>query len=166
MQPRAIPDVLLILFTGLRRTEAARLRWSNVDLKARTLLIPSEETKNHQRHPLPLSDYLLERLQARPRLSEYVFPVPGGAGYLVEPRRAMEQVRRTSGVQFTLHDLRRRFLPTADSLDIPHYALKRLANHRDSSDATAGYIVADVERLREPMQTISVFLAQLIGIEV
>ncbi len=70
----------------------------------------------------------------------------------------MEQVTRASGVEFTLHDLRRRFLTIAESLDIPHYALKRLANHRDSSDVTAGYIVADVERLRQPMQLIMDFI--------
>lgn len=77
--------LLLILFTGLRRTEAARLRWSNVDLKAQTLLVPGEETKNHQPHLLLLSDYVLGLLQARPRRSEYVFPDPRPSWL---PRRA------------------------------------------------------------------------------
>lgn len=67
-------------------------------------------------------------------------------------------VTRASGVEFTLHDLRRRFLIIAESLDIPHYALKCLANYRDSSDVTAGYIVADVERLRQPRQRITDFI--------
>lgn len=42
---------LLILFTGLRREEAARLTWDQVDLKAKTLSIT--DTKNHQSHILP-----------------------------------------------------------------------------------------------------------------
>ncbi len=75
----------------------------------------------------------------------------------------MDQVTRTSGVDFTLHDLRRRILTIAESLDVPHYALKRLANHRDSSDVTAGHIVADVERLREPMQRITDFILEHVG---
>ena len=56
---------------------------------------------------------------------------------------------------------RRTFLTIAEGIDIPHYALKRLANHRMSNDVTAGYIVADVERLRAPMQAISDELERL-----
>ncbi len=64
------------------------------------------------------------------------------------------------------HDLRRTFITLAEGLDIPHYALKRLVNHADT-DVTAGYIVPDPNRLREPMQRITdrlLFLAK-IGIE-
>ena len=43
----------------------------------------------------------------------------------------------------------------AESLDIPHYALKRLLNHRLSGDVTAGYIVSDVERLRMPVDRVA-----------
>lgn len=145
----------LMLFTGLRKSEAAQLRWENVDLKAKTLLIPGEVTKNHKPHLLPLTDFLVDLLEARQRTSEYVFPSTGKRGYLVEVRKAMRKVTKESGVPFMLHDLRRRFLTIAESQDIPYYALKRLANHRDTSDVTAGYIVADVERLREPMAKIT-----------
>lgn len=41
--------LLLILFTGLRRQEAAKLRWNDIDLKARTLTV--SDTKNHETHP-------------------------------------------------------------------------------------------------------------------
>ena len=54
-----------------------------------------------------------------------------------------------------LHDLRRTFITIAESLDLSHYAIKRLVNHKISGDVTAGYVVADVGRLREPMQRIS-----------
>jgi hypothetical protein len=33
-------------------------------------------------------------------------------------------------------------------------------NHKDPNDVTAGYIVNDVERLREPMQRITDFLVE------
>ena len=46
-------------------------------------------------------------------------------------------------------------LRIAEGIDISHYTLKRLVNHSMSGDVTAGYIVQDVERLREPMQRIS-----------
>ena len=57
-----------------------------------------------------------------------------------------------------VHDLRRTFITTAESLDIPAYALKRLLNHKMNHDVTAGYIIMDVDRLRKPMQKITDYL--------
>jgi integrase len=118
------------------------------------------ETKNHQPHTLPLSDFLLELLDRRHEKDSepIIFPSDSERGYLIEPRTAVERVTTLSGVPFTLHDLRRTFITIAESLDIPGYALKRLLNHKDPNDVTAGYIVNDVNRLREPMQRITDYL--------
>lgn len=70
----------------------------------------------------------------------------------------MNKITENSGVPFHLHDLRRTFATVAESLDIPAYALKRLLNHKMRQDVTAGYVIADVERLRTPMQRITDFL--------
>lgn len=48
----------LVLFTGMRRSEALRLRWRDVDLKERTLFVP--DTKNHEPLMLPLSEFLMQ----------------------------------------------------------------------------------------------------------
>ncbi|MDG1286327.1 MAG: hypothetical protein P8P30_02045 [Rickettsiales bacterium] len=58
-----------------------------------------------------------------------------------------------------LHDLRRTFITTAESLDISAYALKRLVNHKNSNDVTSGYIIMDTERLRKPMEQISAYFS-------
>lgn len=155
---------LLILFTGLRRDEAVKLTWDQVDLTAKTLMIT--DTKNNQKHVLPLSEFLYTLLLNRRAHSttKFVFPGDGKTGYIVEPRKAMEKVISKSGISFTLHDLRRTFITIAESLDIPAYALKRLLNHKMSHDVTAGYIVMDVERLRAPMKMISDHLMKLMKI--
>jgi integrase len=156
---RVIGDYLLfLLFTGLRRQEAATLKWAHVDLLDRTLRIP--DPKNREPLILPLSDYLLELLQGRKELAvnEYVFPDRDGKKHLVEPKRQIQKVIEASEVPFTLHDLRRTFITVAESLDIPPYAIKRLVNHKMRGDVTAGYIVSDVERLRGPMTKITEFL--------
>ncbi len=93
-------------------------------------------------------------------MSSYVFPGPGQQGFLIEPRKQMSKVIEETGKKFTVHDLRRTFITVAESLDIPAYALKRLLNHRSSSDVTEGYIIIDVERLRKPMQMIANCLCQ------
>ena len=157
--------LVFLLFTGLRRQEAARLRWSDVDFQSRTLT--ALDTKNRQDHVLPLSNFLLELLARRRSevTTEFVFPGDGKSGHLVEPRKQRLKAAAASGVPFTLHDLRRTFTTVAESLDIPAYALKRLLNHKMAADVTAGYIVADVERLREPMQKITDYLRSAMGIK-
>ena len=155
--------LLLVLFTGLRRQEAATLTWTQVDFIGKTLTITN--TKNHCPHVLPLSEFLFDLLQNRltQKVNDYVFPGEGEAGHIVEPRKVMDKITAASGVVFTIHDLRRNFITTAESLDIPAYALKYLLNHKTSQDVTAGYIIMTVDRVRKPMQDISDRLLQLMS---
>lgn len=156
LENTTIRDYLLVLlFTGLRKSEAANLLWEGVDLVGRTLTIPGDETKNHRPHMLPLTDFLYDLLAKRPRQIEYVFPNRELTGPLNDPRKSMYIVAKDSGVRFGLHDLRRTFITIAECLDIQYYALKRLLNHHDASDVTSGYIISSVERLREPMNMIT-----------
>lgn len=156
--------LLLVLMTGLRHTEAATLQWDQVDLEGRTLTVL--DTKNRQDHTLPLSDYLLGMLSRRitSATNEYVFTASRDKSYLRDSRRALAWVKETSGVPFTIHDLRRTFTTAAESLDISSYAVKRLLNHKMITDVTAGYIVMDVERLREPMQRITDYILSTAGV--
>lgn len=154
--------LMMLLFTGLRRQEAAQLRWSDIDFGQRSLTI--RDPKNREAHTLPLSDYLEALLRRRHEThrSAYIFDGNGKKGYLIEPKRWVQKVQAESGVTFTLHDLRRTFATIAEGLEISSYTLKRLLNHKMRNDVTAGYIVSDLERLRRPMQQITDFLcAQL-----
>jgi integrase len=157
-QGALVADYLtLLLLTGLRRSEGAQLKWVDVDFAEKTLTV--RETKNGDDHVLPLSDHLEELLLRRKAVSEgeFVFPGTGARGFLKEPRPQMAKITARSGVQFRLHDLRRTFATVAESLNIPHYALKRLLNHR-SQDITASYVIANVDRLRKPMQSVTDFM--------
>lgn len=158
--------LIFLLLTGARRSEGARLRKENVDLKARTFTLVNP--KNKEQHTLPLSDYLYELVKRRVEAddSEYLFTGLDKKRYLVPPRKQMIKVIENSGVAFTLHDLRRTFTSIAEGLDIPAYALKRLLNHKMKNDVTAGYIVTDVERLRKPMQLVTDFILQTAGVKV
>ena len=51
---------------------------------------------------------------------------------------------------------RRTFLTMAERLGFSYVILKKLANHSGRNDTTFGYIVVDIERLREPMQRITI----------
>ncbi|WP_036302223.1 tyrosine-type recombinase/integrase [Methylotenera sp. L2L1] len=155
--------LLLVLFTGLRRNEAAKLTWNRVDLKDKTIVI--KDTKNHTDHILPLTDFLHDLLTKRKAeaKTKYVFPNETNTGYMTDPKKQIANVIKESGVNFSTHDLRRTFITIAESLDISAYALKRLLNHKMTNDVTAGYIISDVERLRVPMQKITDYILYKIG---
>lgn len=156
--------LMLLLLTGLRRTEGATLRWEDIDLESKVLTVRAEVAKNGNEHRLPLSDFLLELLERRYAErgnSEYVFPGRSKKQHLVDSDHVIRGVAKSSGCAFTCHDLRRTFLTMAERLDLSYVVLKKLANHAGKNDTTFGYVVVDVERLRVPMQMITNELLRL-----
>lgn len=59
--------VLLMLYAGLRRTEVAMLRWSDIDLDARTLFVRTESAKGGVERTVGLHARLVEELGRTPR---------------------------------------------------------------------------------------------------
>lgn len=156
--------LLMLLLTGLRKTEALTLRWSDIDLKDQSAHIPN--TKNDEAHIFPLGDYLTLLLKRRQLLlnSRYVFPGNTGRRPLVEMKKQTRKVIKESQVSFTLHDLRRTYITVAEGLSISPYTIKRLVNHKMRNDVTAGYIVSDLERMRKPQIEIESFFILNCGI--
>jgi integrase len=150
--PVARDYLLLLLFTGLRRSEAASLTWNDVDMAARVIHIPAPQTKAKRKLDLPMSDVVHGIFMERQRLGreKYVFPATGAGGYIQEPKFPLGQVAVTSGIKVSVHDLRRSYLTVAESANVPPLQLKALVNHAMPRDVTAGYIQMTVEALRGP----------------
>jgi integrase len=103
--------LLLALFTGMRRSEILPLKWEHLDLTGATLAVP--RTKNGDPLELPMSGFLVDLLRQRKILvgqSEWVFPSRSETGHVAEVKSFIARVRQASGVNFTLHDLRRTFI--------------------------------------------------------
>ena len=149
--------LLLTLFTGLRKGEGLSLKTKQIDLIGKTFSVI--DPKNRKTMILPLSDFIFNLLNSRIKANgecEYLFPSFRKPGkHLIEPKKQVRQITEKSGVNFCLHDLRRFFITTAESLDLSAYSIKLLVNHSTGGDVTAGYVMADVERLRSPMQKIT-----------
>jgi len=147
--------LLLLLLTGARRTETASIRWEDVDMNCRKFVLL--KTKNGNPLYLPMSDaiYDIFRRRANLRESDFVFPGTGKTGHLIEPRKQMAKVTEMTGIEFTVHDMRRTYASAIDGI-VGYYELKRLLNHSvKTDDVTAGYIIKQLEKLRPLMQRVS-----------
>ena len=159
--------IQLMLFTGLRRNEAASLRWvEDIDLNQRIIRLPATRTKAGRKLDLPMSDFVRDLLVARRAVGDatFVFPAPGKSGYIAEPKFPLDAVAQATGIRVSAHDLRRTFITVAESADISPLALKALVNHSLGDDVTSGYVMMTVERLREPAQRVADKMKMLCGI--
>lgn len=165
--PKARDYLLFILFTGLRKMEAARLKWDDIDFQARTFsFVPEKKKEKESKITMPLVGYLqrllLKRRKEFRETSEYVFPGRDyRAPHISNSACWLRDIEKKSGVTFCLHDLRRTFITIAESLDIPHFALKALLNHSMGTDVTGGYVVMKAERLREPSERVAARILEL-----
>jgi integrase len=162
--------LIFLLLNGLRKNEAMQLEWSQVDFVGRSFRI--EKTKNKKPLELPLTDLteaILRRLYSirdteNPTTSKWVFPSQQSKlGHLAEVRKSIEAVNKHASLNIHLHDLRRTFVSSANSIKIPHYTIKKLVNHSAAGDVTASvYNVMDIDDLRESMQQISDYFRKFI----
>jgi integrase len=159
--------LLMLMFTGMRRTECASLRWEDIDFGKRILRVPAANTKSGRKLELPMSDLVHDLLVARRAVGNaggLVFPGKIQGRYISSVTSALKTVAAASGVLISAHDLRRGFITVAESCDVSVFALKALVNHSAGNDVTAGYVQMRIERLREPVQRVADRLKQLCGL--
>jgi integrase len=156
--------LIFLLFTGLRKNEAFKLKWEYIDMKDKSLRIP--HTKSGKPFNIPLSDFLIDLLVKRKNnKSIWVFDGNGQDGHITESRKAIERIEKETGIKFMLHDLRRTYITIAERTAPTQYSLKKLLNHSTAGDVTAGYIVTDMQRLREIVEKITVEIKTLIKVD-
>lgn len=105
---------LLILDTGMRPSEACRLRWEDVDFVRGVALIVRGKTKLSRRK-LSLSSRVLEMLKERAKNgSEMVFPTKGGHLQATTVGDAFRTLRRALGISedVVLYSARHTFATT------------------------------------------------------
>jgi integrase len=128
----------LLLLTGQRRGEVTQMRWSQLDLAARTWLIPTELSKNGREHLVPLSDHALAVIASIGRAgNDLVFPAHGNVENVFSGfTRAKNRLDRLSGLKdWTLHDLRRTTATHLGKLGTPPHVIERVLNHVSGSFA-------------------------------
>lgn len=151
---------LLALFTGLRLSEAASLRWKHVDFDSK--VFTAIDTKNGSDHTLPMTTLTEALLHRRKNNTPFVFPGKGAEGHLCDARHWIDVVTERSGVNFTCHQLRRTFSNMAMDVNLSDGQRKMLLNHSNKNDVTQEhYTTKDAERMREPLRLIEEYILRL-----
>ena len=132
--------VHLMVRTGLRKNEALRLKWSDLETIEGIECLIIRDTKNHRAHYVPVTEEIRKILQRAENKSEYIFPSTQHPDtYIKDERTTLKRLSEMIGMEFKCHDLRRTFATRAAEVGIDYLMIKRLLNHR-SNDITAQYI--------------------------
>jgi len=117
-----------ILLTGMRRREATQLEWTDITKTQLTV----QKTKNGRPLVLPVTPALSEILKRR---KGEVRPFA-----VSETRRFTSWVTKRSGVEFTIHDLRRTFAGYAEHhCEVSEKIVGVLLNHSTDQTITSRY---------------------------
>ncbi|HEX4106167.1 MAG TPA: tyrosine-type recombinase/integrase [Rhizomicrobium sp.] len=167
---RTIADYLkFLLFTGMRRSEAASLRWDDLDWTDKVITVPAVRTKGGRKLDLPMTDYVHQLMSARKEIgceNEFVFAATSQSGHIEEPKFGLSLIHKATGIRVSAHDLRRTFVTQAGRAGISPLDRKALVNHSmGGSDITEGYDQVSVDDLREPAQRVTDRLKKLCGVK-
>ena len=128
--------VKLLILTGQRRDEVARMTWSEVDLEARLWTLPKERSKNGKPHDIALSDPAVAILEALPRIGDtFVLTTDGksaASNYHVNKKR-LDALLPADMPSWWLHDARRTCASGMARLGINLPVIEKVLNHSSGS---------------------------------
>lgn len=129
--PYMKPMVVMALNTGMRKGEILTLKWSNVDMKHRFILL--EDTKNGERREIPINDTLTQAIDSLPRRIDdgYVFFDPKTDKPYQYIKKGFATALKKAGIQdFHFHDLRHTFASQLVMAGVDITTIKELLGHK------------------------------------
>ena len=149
--------LMLLLYTGLRRSECSELKRAQIDLKRGLLSIPM--TKNGKPHSLPITPAMRDILNRRCQGLQ-----PGAKLFQgVSAEHLSEMAVRAGAPKFMLHDLRKLVASVGKAEGLSDAILRRVLNHTPPKADTLNrhYISSDIEQLADALQRIQLKLLNL-----
>jgi integrase len=138
--------VKLLILTGQRRTGIGDLRWSEIDVRRRTIALPPERVKNGRAHTIPISKPVRSILKPRSRANGRDFVFGYGDGGFSGWSRCKERLdaiinakRKKPMRPWTIHDLRRTAATMMANSGIQPHIVETILNHASGhKDGIAG----------------------------
>ena len=142
---------VLMLVTGLRKTEAASITWDNVNFNEKTFSIPDNKPGRFLRLPMNRLTYDLFKFRKNHLINEtYVFPNIMNTGYVTDPNKSLDKISKLADLGFNLrcHDFRRTFSTLCNELGINLGDAGVLLNHA-KRNVTDNYVIRSLEFQRD-----------------
>jgi integrase len=166
--PVARAYIQAVLLTGARREEMARVQWSDIDFKWKTLRLAD---KVGDFRILPLTPYLETLLGSLPRVateegkpSPWVFATASVRGHITEARASLERACAEAGVpHVTIHGLRRSYAGLAESSGVPAGVGAQIMGHRPSA-THEGYKIRSIDDLRPHAERVEGYILAEAGV--
>lgn len=136
------PLWLFYLFSGVRCQEALTLLWQDIDYDHNRIFIRGTKTEYSERY-IPLFPQITELLKELPRTGENVFPYTYRA-----VKCAFYRIRKQSGLQFRIHDLRHTFATRCLESGITTKTVSKWLEHKRTSttDEIYSHLLTEFER--------------------
>jgi len=128
--------VTLAIYTGMRKGEIFNLKWRNINLANRLIIL--EYTKNGETREIPMSDnvyHILSRkyIEKYRESEEYVFPSKNGNAYTNVDKSFKTALNLANIKDFRFHDLRHSFASQLVMSGVDILTIKELMGHKDIS---------------------------------
>jgi len=167
--------IRLLALTAQRAGEIAALRWS--ELRDNAIMLPSDRTKNHRAHIVPLSAAARAIIEAQPRRDgidgmqrDLIFGHGEGAfsGWSKTKEKLDAQITATTGKalpHWTPHDLRRTAATMmAEDLGIQPHVIEAVLNHVSGHRAGVAGIYNRASYEREKATALDLWAERLMAI--
>jgi integrase len=128
------PIVEIAYATGMRRGEILGLRWNQIDLKNKVIVLEADDTKTKNRREIPLDDALMALLQQIPRTlkSPNVFTFKGKR--MSGVRTAFDKACQRAGIEnFKFHDLRHCAVTNMRKAGVPDSVIMSISGHKTNA---------------------------------
>ncbi|WP_418664381.1 tyrosine-type recombinase/integrase [Anaerotruncus massiliensis (ex Liu et al. 2021)] len=166
-----MPEVILLIETGVRRGELIGMEWDDIDLEAETnsvnrsvadkkgggVKINPPKHKSYRTNPL--TDRALDVLKSLPRTSRYVFPSKSGGpqspnSWSRKLDRFMRKLARDNPAipMLTAHELRHTCGTRMRRNGTDIYSIQKFMGHKDVNVTAEIYVHNEIEPLRKAIK--------------
>lgn len=143
--------ILIMLFTGARKSNVLHMKWSEIDMDAKIWKMP--KTKTSKNATIALADSSIELLEELKELNPsnpFVFPsTTSKSGHLEDIKRVWGTIRKRANISdVRLHDLRHTLATYMVAGNVNPFIVQRALTHK-SIKSTQIYVNLGVETLRD-----------------
>ena len=157
--------MLMAYYTGMRRSELFRLKWTHIDFEQGFINIVGEGqegAKSHRDERIPLTQPVRELLsEIENEGSAYVFPGRDGISRMTDIHKQVNAIKKAARLPDDfrpLHGLRHTFASVAVSNGVPLSHVQKLLTHKDPS-LTQRYAHLEDKALKNAAAQVGNFLA-------